>query len=568
MFKEALACHQAGNLREAERLYRRLLAGDARHPDAMHLLGLIVSEQGEHEQAVRLISRADELRPNTALYLANLGLALRRAGKLEDAIDRYERAIMLDPANAATRFKLGGALRDLRRVPEAEQAYAAALSLDPGHLEAHYERANALHLLNRYGEAREEYGTVIGLDPLHAEAHFNLAVTLMMENRIEEAELAYRRALDLHPDHAQAFNNLGHILQAKGRFEEALQCYRHSLRLKPDYIEAHYNLGVALQSQDRVEEAAETYRSVLALDPLHADSYNNLGSIHLFLNKVSEAVGYYQRSVELVPEHHDAPWNLGLAHLTRGNWAEGWKGYEWRFRMNAKLKRDFTQPCWQGEPLEGKTVLLVAEQGLGDTIQFVRYRKELERRGARTLLDAQERLKPLLGSRGEGEFDYYIHMMSLPGLLGEIPAEVPYLDVTPADLGPGFKVGICWSGNASNKNDRLRSMREVDMTPIQDVEGVRFFSLQQKEGDTLMGTAAMVAGLDLVITVDTMIAHLAGALARPVWTMLCFASDWRWMLEREDSPWYPTMRLFRQSSRGDWAGVVQRVRGELCKMTR
>ena len=572
MFKEALACHQAGDLKEAERLYRRLLARDACHTDAMHLLGLIVSEQGEHEQAVRLIGRADELRPNTAVYLANLGLALRRAGKLGDSIDRYQRAIRIEPGNAATHFKLGGALRDMQRIEEAEQAYSRALTLDPSHTEARYERANALHQLNRYPEAIEEYRTVVEREPLNAEAQFNLAVTLMIDNRIEEAEAAYRRALELHPEHAQAFNNLGHILQAKGLFEDALECYCHSLRIKPDYVEAHYNLGVALQNQNRIEESAAAYRGVLALDPLHADAHNNQGSLHLALNEVTAAIACYQRAVELAPEHHDAPWNLGLAHLALGNWAEGWKGYEWRFRMNPQLKRDFPQPLWQGEPLEGKTVLLVAEQGLGDTIQFVRFRKELERRGARTLVEVQERLKPLIGARDNRPFDFYAHMMSLPGILGECAfnacAEVPYLDLTPTDLGPGFKVGLCWSGNASNKNDRLRSMHEQDVMPIREMEGVRCFSLQQKEGDSLLGTAAVVAGLDLVITVDTMIAHLAGALGRPVWTMLAFAADWRWMLDREDSPWYPTMRLFRQTTRGDWAGVIERVRGALSILAR
>lgn len=569
MFKEALACHRAGKLEEAERQYRRLLARDPGHTDAMHLLGLIVSEHGEHGQAIRLIGRAVELRPNTAVYLANLGLALRRAGKLEEAVERYRSAIALEPDNAATHFKLGSALRDLRRIEEAEQAYHRAVTLDQTHIEAHYERANALHQLNRYPEAIAEYQETIALDPLHAEAHFNFAVTLMLENRIDESETAYRRALELHPDHAQAFNNLGHILQAKGRLEEALQCYRHSLLIKPDYVEAHYNLGVALQNQDRVEESAEAYRDVLALDPLHADAHNNLGSLHLALNELPAAIACYQRAVELAPDHHDAPWNLGLANLTLGHWAAGWKGYEWRFRMNPKLEGDFKQPRWRGEPLGGKTILLLAEQGLGDTIQFVRYRKELERRGARVIVDVHERLKPLIGPREELPFDYYAHMMSLPGILGgPIPAEIPYLHVTPADLGPGFKVGLCWCGNTAYKNNHLRSMREQDVAPLQATEGVRFFSLQQEEGDTLLETAQTVAGLDLVITVDTMIAHLAGALGRPVWTLLCFAADWRWMLDRDDSPWYPTMRLFRQSRRGDWAGVVQRVRDDLCEWMR
>jgi tetratricopeptide (TPR) repeat protein len=568
MFREALACHQAGDWKEAERLYRRLLARDARHTDALHLLGLIASEQGEHAEALRLIGRAVELRPNTAVYLANLGLALRRAGNLEDAIGRYRQALALDTGNAATHFKLGSALRDFERIEEAEQAYSRAITLDPAHVEAHYERANALHQLRRYADAIEEYKAVIALDPLHAEAYFNLAVTLMLDNRIEESEIAYRRALQLHPGHAQAFNNLGHILQAKGLFEDALECYRQSLRIQPDYVEAHYNLGVALQNRDRVEEAAEAYRHVLALDPRHADAHNNLGSLHLAFNELPAAIACYERAVEFAPEHHDAPWNLGLAHLSLGHWEEGWQGYEWRFRMNPKLKRDFQQPHWRGEPLEGKTVLLVAEQGLGDTLQFVRYRKELERRGARTLVEVQERLRPLLGDFDGQPFDYYAHIMSLPGLLGgAIPAEVPYLNVTPAELGPGFKVGLCWSGNVSYKNNHLRSMQEHAMAPLQQIAGVRFFDLQHKEGDTLLETARTVAGLDLVITVDTMIAHLAGGLGRPVWTLLCFAADWRWMLGREDSPWYPAMRLFRQSRRGDWAGVIERVRDELCKLT-
>ncbi len=368
----------------------------------------------------------------------------------------------------------------------------------------------------------------------------------------------------------------------------------------------HDNLGALLHGFDRSEEAAESYRQVLASHPDHVASHCNLGVSLMARNDIAGAAECYRHAIAVIPDHAEAHWNLSLAQLVAGDFANGWPGYEWRLRTRRHVPRDFAEPVWGGGPLAGKTILLHREQGFGDTIQFIRYAPLVAGRGGRVVLEVQPQLARLAaGVAGVAEvvvagtklppFDLHCSLLSLPDRfatdLATIPADIPYLTPDPAAVerwrlklgdGSGLKVGIAWAGNPSHKNDRNRSVAIERLLPLLEVPGIRWFSLQVGEhaGDLarlpigmvadLSGelgdfsdTAAVIANLDLVIAVDTAIVHLAGALGRPVWAMMTFAPDWRWLLDREDSPWYPSLRLFRQATLGDWDSVLVRMRQAL-----
>ena len=506
----ALQHHQAGRLEEAERLYRQVLALDPRQADGLHLLGVVAHQSGRHDLAVEMIGRAVAINATEASYHSNLGVALKHLGRLDDAVACYRRALDLWP-----------------EFPDAH---------------------------NGLGSALGELG------------------------RPDEAAACFRRALDLRPDFPEAHNNLGTVWQELGRLDAAVACYRQALGLRPDYVEAHDNLGNVLRVQGRPAEAAACFRQALRLRPAY-------------------------------PEAH---YDLALLLLAQGDMAAGWPEYEWRWQTPemATARRSFATPQWRGEPAEGRTLLIHAEQGFGDTIQFCRYAGLAAARGWRVVLEVQPPLVRLLRSltgvdqvvaRG-GElppFDFHCPMLSLPLAVGTtvatIPGDTPYLHADAAQVAvwrtraaslptPGVRVGLAWAGNPRRESpalaavDRRRSIAPERLAPLLALPGVHFFSLQ-KDGPAAPGglpltdamndmtdfadTAALIASLDLVISVDTAVAHLAAALGRPVWLLDRFDPCWRWLTGRRDSPWYPTLRLYRQPHPGDWDSVIAEVGGDL-----
>jgi hypothetical protein len=381
--------------------------------------------------------------------------------------------------------------------------------------------------------------------------------------------------------------------------------------LKPDNADALCNLGALLSGFDRHEDAAESYRRVLADHPDHVAALCNMGVALMARNDIEGAVECYRRAIAHNPDFADGHWNLSLAQLVEGDFAKGWRGYEWRLKTKRHVPRGFEQPAWDGGPLAGETILLHREQGLGDTIQFMRYAPLVAARGGRVVLEVQPPLVRLAKSiKGVAEivaagtalprFDLHCPLLSLPErfatTLETVPVGAPYLTPDPEEVerwrlklggGPRLKVGIAWAGNRSHKNDRSRSVAIERLSPILDIPGIRWVSLQvgERAGDldrlpigTVVDisdqlgdfgdTAAVIANLDLVIAVDTAVAHLAGALGRPVWAMLPFAPDWRWMLDRGDSPWYPTLRLFRQGTDRSWDAVIGHLAKELAAPSR
>jgi tetratricopeptide (TPR) repeat protein len=601
------ALRQQGQLAEAVASYQRALQLKPDYAEAHFNLGNAFGQQGKLGEAVASYRRALQLRPDYTEVHFDLGIALQEQGALDEAVSSYRRALQLLPNYPEAHNNLGNALAKQGKPDEAAACYQQALRLQPDYAEAHTNLGNALVNQGRPAEAEASYRRALQLRPDYTEAHYNLGVALANQERPVEAEACYRRALQLRPDYAEAHNNLGVALINQERPAEAEACYRRVLQLRPDDAEAHSNLGNALAKQGKLSEAEASYRRALQLRPDYAEAHSNLGVALANQGRLGGAEASYRRALQFRPGDAEAHKNLGIALLLLGDFERGWPEYEWRWKCKELSHLSFPKSPWDGSPLAGRTILLHAEQGLGDTLQFIRYAPLVMDRGGRVVVACQRPLIRLLAScpgidqliaKGEAlpSFDIHAPLLSLPRIfsttLSYIPAEVPYLRADDVlvehwrrELGPipSLKIGIAWQGRVEHPGDRHRSFRLAQFAPLSRLAGVRLFSLQKGPGteqlremadgfdvtdlgsrlDDFGDTAAVMKNLDLVITADSSPAHLAGALGVPVWVALPYASDWRWLLEREDSPWYPTMRLFRQSRWGDWDGVFDRIAGAL-----
>jgi tetratricopeptide (TPR) repeat protein len=543
--QDAVALHQQGRLREAEKLYARVLKAAPDQFDALHLLGLAKAQGGQMGEAHRLISGALKLNP-----------------KMPDAW-----------------VNLANVLHALKRDTEALDCLDKALALRPGDANALQSRGNALLALGRPQEALACFDEVLARNPRHGEARLNRGSALAGLGRTAPALADFDTALALMPGHPAALYNRGNALAALGRYDEALAAFDRALAAAPGHGNAWNNRGRALQALDR-----------------HA-----------------EAVASFDKAIELQKDNADAHFNRALSLLTLGDLARGFEQYEWRWQRSGMrdTRRGYGKPLWLGEyPLARKTILLHAEQGLGDTIQFARYAPRLARAGATVVLEVQPELKNLLAgvegvaschARGDQLPAYDVHcpLGSLPLAFktepASIPADIPYLRADQGRLAqwrariddlPGKRITIAWAGNASHANDRNRSIDLKLLEPLLALEGTSFLSIQRElrgdDAETLArlsnvrhlggefadmaDTAAIAALTDLTISVDTSVVHLAGALGRPVWVMLPFAPDWRWTLSGGNCPWYPQARLFRQPALGDWPGAIAALRAELARV--
>jgi tetratricopeptide (TPR) repeat protein len=614
-FSFAVAQHRAGNFGQAEAIYREIIerdpkGTDPRHADALHLLGLIAFEGGFHQVAGALIAAAIEIGGPAPMYCANLGIAFGRQGKLNEAIACFRQALKGNPNDGNINARLGSALLAQGRPREAAEAFRLSLRFQPGSALTHFELGNALHATGAFEEAAESYLSALAREPAYAEASHNLGITRTMQHRHEDAIAAYERAIGIRPYYPEPHNNLGALMQALGRGDRAAYHYGQALRFAPDSLEVRYNLALLNQEGDRLEEAMAGYHALLDRKPDHLEARLNLGNVLLSLGRPEAALRCYRQTLDRDPGSVEAHWNIGLTNLLLGRFEEGWKGHEWRFRQKDTRARAFSQPLWDGSPLHGRSILLHSEQGLGDTLHFVRYAPLVKQRGGHVILECQEPLYRLLDGvegvdrliakgRALPPFDCHAPLPSLPGIfqttIPTVPAKVPYIHVArdevrrwrrriEARVGPraGLKVGLTWAGNPNHKNDRNRSLPPHELAALAGLERVVFFGLQKgaagpPELDTIdllepstdfLDTAAILLNLDLLISVDTSVAHLAGALGKPVRTLLPLAPDWRWMLDRDDSPWYPSMKLYRQTRRKDWAEVLQRLRVELAERSR
>jgi tetratricopeptide (TPR) repeat protein len=546
LIRTGLSFHQQGNIARAEASFREVLKLDRRNFHASYFLGVIAAHTGRHDQAVELIGRA--------------------------------------------------------------------IAIDPNRPDAHYNRGTALLALQRLEPALASYDKAVGLNPGYLEAWANRGSVLLELARFDQALVSYDKVIGLRPNDAAAHHNRGVALEALERFGDAAESYGRAIALKPDYAEAHANLGVALEALARFEEALASYDKAVALRPDDIETWSNRGNSLLMLARFDEALASYDRAIALRSDHADAHHNRSLHRLLVGDFDQGLAGYEWRKRKRQPVaNRSFQQPLWLGEPdPAGKRILIHGEQGLGDTIHFARYIPLLRDRGADVLFAPQSALARLMRSlagdpRAVGiddcslAFDLHCPLLSLPlafrTSLATIPDQVPYLAAEDERVErwsnmighDGFRIGICWQGSI-NKVDVGRSFPVSAFRGIAQLPGVRLISLQKGVGedqlaalpegmvvetlgdgfdvgpDAFLDTAAAMQCCDLIVTSDTAVAHLAGALARPTWVALKRVPDWRWMLDRPDSPWYPTTRLFRQQRSGDWGEVFAEIERELARL--
>ncbi len=596
---------------DVEDRQERNLAPPSREAEDAHDQAVKLARQGRYEDSLPHYRRALELCPDYAEAHNNLGIALSRSAGLEEAAASYAVALRLRPDYPEANNNLGIALARLGRIDEAISRFQAALRSRPDYPEAHNNLGNALRGFDRFDEAIESYRQALANKPDYPEAHNNLGNALAEKERFEEAIACYTEALRLHPAYPEAHNNLGNTLTRLRRIDEAVASYRLALQHNPDYAEAYNNLGNALADDGRLAEAVACYREALRLNSAYAEAHNNLGITLGKQRKYTAADDCYREALRLRPDYSDAHLNRALCWLQAGRFELGWAEYEWRWRCRGVNRPEFAHPAWSGEPLGGRTILIYAEQGLGDTFQFIRYAPLIKRRGGIVVFECQPPLVPLVARcpgvdrvvpKGQPVPEFHAHcaLLSLPWALrttlATIPPEVPYLYADPTltarwrseltALG-GYRVGINWQGNPQYKGDRQRSIPLGRFAPLAELPGVRLVSLQKGFGTeqladwgerlnvvdlgprldetsgAFMDTASALMYLDLFITSDTAIAHLAGGLGIPTWLALPWSSDWRWMEQRPDSPWYPTMRLFRQHEPGNWEAVFRRMADEL-----
>ncbi|MFA5041612.1 MAG: tetratricopeptide repeat-containing glycosyltransferase family protein [Bdellovibrionales bacterium] len=505
LFQKGFDFHRQGKFAEAERFYRETLRLAPKHFDALHLLGLLALQSGKAQEGVTLIEQAIASNPNVAAAYNNLGNGLKTLGHCDAALEKFDKAIELEPKMAEAHDNRGNTLSDLKRYDEAQESYTHAINLKPDFAEALFHRGNAFRCLGRFEEALADYGRVVGL----------------------------------RPDFAGAFCNRGNALKELNRYKEALESFKAATQLRPNYAEALFNLG--------------------------------------------------------------------MCELQLGEFEKGWEHYEWRKKSTVPAAaRRYVQPAWKGENLAQKTLFVYSEQGFGDTIQFCRYVQRAEKLNASVIVAAPKPLHRLLSplhvideDKTPPHFDYHCAMLSLPMVfkttLDTIPAEIPYLSADKKEVdffrtkllrAKKTRIGFVWAGTPRNERDCWRSLKFEQALPLFENSAVEWISLQHfvpesdvsalaksgiinwgKDFADFAAAAAAIMALDLVISVDTAVAHLAGALGKPVWILLPFSSDWRWLTERDDTPWYPTARLFRQSKRGEWENVIKEVATEVGRLS-
>jgi len=547
-----------------------------------------------------------ELRPDSAETHHSLGDIFQMQGQLDDAAGQYEQALSLRPDLFPSYSGLARILCEQGKFEQARARLQQLIALNPNYPAAHNNLGNIFQMQGQLDEAAAQYEQALALKPDYAEAHNNLGNVLEKRGRLDEAAARYRQAVALRPDFFQAHDNLGDVFRQQGLLEQAIGCYQRAIALRPDLAETHNHLGNILRKQGKLDLATAHFDRALALRPDYAEAHINLGHVLRGQNQLEEATARYQQALTFRPDSVEAQMGLAACHLLLEDYERGWPAYEWRLRMGG-LPPPPDVPRWSGEPLAGRRILLLTEQGLGDTFQFIRYVRLLKEQGARVVLNAQRALGPLLASQPDfvelfilgsapelPRCDFYLPLLSLPGAFGTtaatIPCDVPYLAADPKLTGAwrremlgidGIKIGIAWQGAPGFRLDRWRSIPLAHFAPLALLPGVRLVSLQKGFGSeqvatvdfpvldlsgrldevagAFMDTAALIQSLDLVVTPDSAIAHLAGALGAPVWVALPFSANWRWLRRRDDSPWYPTMRLFRQTKIDDWPDVFFRI---------
>ncbi|MCS5586801.1 MAG: tetratricopeptide repeat-containing glycosyltransferase family protein, partial [Gammaproteobacteria bacterium] len=555
----------------------------------------------------------DQLNSLASLY--HSGQMMQVVNSCKEFLQTYKRSLILYNI-------LGSALQAIGEFEEAVKSYNQAIQIYPDYVDAHYNLGNVFKELRLLDEAVKSYNKTIQLNPDYAEAYNNLGVVLKDLKQFKKSIQSCVKAIQLNPDYAEAYNNLGATLQESGRLDEAVKSYNKATKLKPDYAEAYSNFGATLQELGRLDEAVKRYNQAIQIDPNYAEAYSNLGVAQKELGQFEEAINNYNKAIQLKPDYAEAHWNLSLVLLSLGNFKEGWKKYE-HGKFTAKedriiAKTPYTQ--WNGEPLNNKTIVITAEQGVGDEIMFASCIPDvINQHPKQIIIECDSRLAPLFErsftqviviERKErskvdwlnkvGEVDFQVSIGSLPNFfrqdLSNFPSRQSFL--TPNDilrtkwrkrynrLGEGIKIGISWAGG---NNTKLKNIRSISLEVWSEIfqSKAHFINLQYgdhsqeikqlklntgihihdwDDADPLIDLddfSAKISTLDLVISIDNSTVHFAGALGVPVWILLPFVPDFRWMLDCEDSPYYPSAKLFRQQNQGNWEAVISKIKKEI-----
>jgi tetratricopeptide (TPR) repeat protein len=522
-----------------------------------------------------------------------------------------DKSVPVAGPQARAHFEEGVSKSDAGDFSAAVKAFQQAISSHPGWAEAHFELGHAYHRQERFDQAIAAYRAASRLAPDMQPAYANLGLAHYQKGDLEQAAAAYQQAIGRHCDLAAIFTNLGVVREAQHNTEEAIGCYHCALQIDPSYADAHYNLGNIHLAHHRLEQALTSYSHALQCDPRHVKAHGNLGRTYHLMGLLDQALASYDQALALAPDYPEAHLNRAVARLLVGQWEEGWLDYEWRFECR-DWKRTYPHRLygqrWQGEMFKGQTLLVHSEQGIGDAIQFARYLPMVKARGGRVIFEARRSLMPIFASLAgvdelielsadkppSAHYHVYVPLGSLPGIFkttpNSVPNEEPYINADPAKVAvwkrrlppEGLNVGLVWGGNDTYKE---RSCTLADMAPLTFVKGIHWIGLQKGPAaaqarpellphnfrvdnwgeafDDFSDTAAAVECLDLIISIDTAVAHLAGAMGKPVWVLLAAVPDWRWLLERSQSPWYPNAHLFRQSREGNWSRVIAHMSASL-----
>jgi tetratricopeptide (TPR) repeat protein len=620
LLQAATSHHQAGRFEEAEKAYHKLLLAEAINIDGLRLLGGLYLQTGQHQRAVDYLEKAARQLPRDVEILTNLGVALHRVGRSQDAIKRYQEALEAKPDYMTALSNLGGLYQEAHNFEGAIAVLEKVVSLSPDNHSVHFNYGNALLTAGRTSDAVGAYERALQIKPDFLEAMINLGMALSQSGKGSEANkwlgiarTWFDKALEVDPKNVVALNNIANVLRQEGRAEEAVSYYKRAIEIQPDYVEASINLATSLRDLNRSEEGLESCIQALRLRPDSANARINMGVMLQDLMRHQEAVDVFTEALKYKPSSLDAKWDKSLSLLALGQYEEGWKLHETGLGV-AHMRGEYFSPDrrWNGEDIKGKRLLIWSEQGFGDSLQFIRYAELCKARGARIFVLCPRPLKKLFSNIPSvdevpdkienDDVDCHVPMMSLPHIFGTtletIPTKIPYLQISEqkrvewADkfgAKKGLNVGLVWAGNPrehqinAHMADRRRSMSLDMLRPLFDIEGITFYNLQmgakaaqidecglRERFVDLMGsvkdfedTAAIVEHLDLVISVDTSVVHLVGGMGKPVWIMSRFDACWRWLLNQEISPWYPTARVFGQVVTGDWTGVIEGVRQAL-----
>jgi len=577
LIQQGLALHQQGNLREAQLMYEQAISMSPNNCDALHFLGILFAQTGQFIKAVDFLTKALQINPNNATYYSNYGNVLQELENLDEALASYDRAVQINSDYA----------------------------------EAHFNRSITLQKLERLDEAIESYDRVISINSDFADAHFNRGICLQEIKRLDEAIESYDRVISINPTFVEAYFNYGNTLRELKRFEEAIANYEKAIEIEPNYAEAYLNCGNVFREIKRLDKAISNFEKIIAINPNYAEAYLNYGLILEEFKRFDEAIANYEKAIAIKPDFAAAHWNLSLCNLLTGNFQDGWQSYEWRWMNKEALsfqdKRNFSQPLWiNGETLTDKIILIYAEQGLGDTIQFCRYLPEVALQSKKVIFEVQRNLVKLLNNLGNNiqiiakgdnlpSFDVRYPLLSLPlAFKTELHTIPPIPKSITSDLQKqtkwktilgiktSLRVGLAWSGNSLHKNDHNRSLSLSQLLPYLP-SNIDYVCLQNelRDGDKELleqhceikyfghlledftDTAELCELMDIVVSVDTSVAHLSGMLGKPTWVLISFIPDWRWLLDRDDNPWYPSAKLYRQEKAGDWKSVLEKVKNDL-----